>query len=130
MENLQNDAELAAEGLRAFLEGFVVAEPSGKQNSFAAHNPPEFVAVSVRRGGAPRNLANAFESAVLARKGESLTRKSAEALTGKARELQAAFGGEEKTYVLNLTGAELNGYGNTAASLKELLDRSLAAARE
>jgi CRISPR system Cascade subunit CasC len=46
--NLQNDTELAVKGLKGFLEGFVVAEPTGKQNTFAAHNPPEFVAVSVR----------------------------------------------------------------------------------
>jgi len=30
--NLQGDVELAAKGLRAFLDGFVVAEPTGKQN--------------------------------------------------------------------------------------------------
>jgi len=130
VENLQGDTGLAAAGLRAFLDGFVVAEPTGKQNTFAAHNPPEFVVVSVRRGGAPRNLANAFETAVLAKKGESLTRKSAEALARKARALQAAFGGEEKTFVLNLTEAELDGYGNTTTSLKEILDRSLTAVKE
>ena len=129
-ENLQGDAELAAKGLRAFLEGFVVAEPSGKQNTFAAHNPPEFVSVSVRRNTAPRNLANAFETAMYAKKGESLTRKSAEELARKAKALQAAFGGEEKSFVLNLTDAKLDGYGKAVASLKELLDMSLTAVKE
>src|SRR3989304_10622478 len=56
--NLQGDTGLAEKGLRAFLEGFVVAAPTGKQKTFAAHNPPEFVAVSVRRHTAPRSLAN------------------------------------------------------------------------
>ncbi len=129
-ENLQGDAELAAKGLRAFLEGFVVAEPTGKQNTFAAHNPPEFVTVSVRRNTAPRNLANAFERAVFAKKGESLTSKSAEELARKAKSLQAAFDGEEKTFVLNLTEAKLDGFGNVVASLKELLDKSLTAVKE
>ncbi len=110
--NLQNDKELATKGLRAFLEGFVVAEPTGKQNTFAAHNPPEFVAVSVRRNTAPRNLANAFETAVRVKKDESLTRKSAEELAKKAKALQAAFGGEEKTFVLNLVEAKLRWIGN------------------
>ena len=91
--NLQGDTELATKGLRAFLEGFVVAEPTGKQNTFAAHNPPEFIAVSVRRNTSPRNLANAFETAVFTKKGESLTRKSAEELAKKAKALQSAFGG-------------------------------------
>lgn len=127
MVNLQGDAELAVKGLRAFLEGFVVATPTGKQNTFAAHNPPEFVAVSVRRNTAPRSLANAFETAVRVKKDESLTQKSAEVLAQKAKALQAAFGGEEKTFVLNLTGAKHDGFGSPAASLKELLDGTLSA---
>jgi CRISPR system Cascade subunit CasC len=130
VENLQGDTELAARGMRAFLEGFVVAEPTGKQNTFAAHNPPEFVAVSVRRNTAPRNLANAFETAIRVKKDESLSRKSAEELTKKAKTLQAAFGGEEKTLVLNLIGANLNEFGNCAASLQELLDGTLLAIQE
>lgn len=130
VENLQGDTELAAKGLRAFLEGFVVAEPTGKQNTFAAHNPPEFVAISVRHHSAPRNLANAFETAVFVRKGESLTKNSAEELARKAKALQTAFGGDEKTFVLNLTEAKTDGFGNRAVSLKELLDRSLTAVKE
>lgn len=91
VENLQNDPELASKGLRVFLEGFVVAEPTGMQNSFAAHNPPEFVTVSVRRNTAPRNLANAFETAVFAKKGESLTKESATRLTAKAVALDKLY---------------------------------------
>lgn len=92
VKNLQDDAELAAKGLRAFLEGFVVAEPTGKQNTFAAHNPPEFVAVSVRRNTAPRNLANAFEAAIRVRKDESLTKESATRLSAKAVALDKLYG--------------------------------------
>ena len=125
--NLQGDTELAAKGLRAFLEGFVVAEPTGKQNTFAAHNPPEFIAVSVRHNTAPRNLANAFETAVFTKKGESLTRKSAEELAKKAKALQSAFGGEGETFVLNLVGAEMDGYGTAVPALKEILDKTLSA---
>jgi len=128
--NLQGDTELATKGLRAFVEGFVVAEPSGKQNTFAAHNPPEFIAVSVRRNTAPRNLANAFETAVFAKKGESLTRKSAEKLAQKAKVLQSAFGGGAETFVLNLVEAELDGYGIVVPTLKEILDRTILAVQE
>lgn len=130
MENLQNDRELAIKGLRAFLEGFVVAEPTGKQNTFAAHNPPEFVAVSLRHNTAPRNLANAFELAVRTKKDESLTRKSAEELVQKAKALQVAFGGEEQTFVLNLIDAKLNGLGTPLPTLKDLLDKTILAIQE
>ena len=130
VDNLQGDKELAAKGLRAFLEGFVVAEPTGKQNTFAAHNPPEFVAVSVRRNTAPRNLANAFETAVRVKKDESLTRKSAEELAKKAEALQAAFGGDGKTFVLNLVEAKLDGFGTVVPVLKDILDKALSAIQE
>ena len=130
VENLQNDRELATKGLRAFLEGFVAAEPAGKQNTFAAHNPPEFVAVSVRRNAAPRNLANAFEIPIRVKKEESLTKKSAEELAKKARTLQVAFGGEEQTFVLNLIEAKLNGLGTTTPALKDLLDKAIFAVQE
>jgi CRISPR system Cascade subunit CasC len=130
VKNLQDDTELAEKGLRAFLEGFVVAEPTGKQNTFAAHNPPEFVAISVRRNTAPRNLANAFETAIRVRKDESLTKKSAEELASKATTLQAAFGGEEKSLVLNLAQAKIDDFARPVKTLKELLDETLKAVKE
>jgi len=128
--NLQKDTDLAAKGLRAFLEGFVVAEPTGKQNTFAAHNQPEFVAVSVRRNTAPSNLANAFETALRVRKDESLTKVSAEKLVEKAKKLRAVYGGDGQTFVLNLTDTKLDGFGIPVSTLKELLEKSLAAVKE
>jgi CRISPR system Cascade subunit CasC len=89
VENLQNE-EAAKEGLRVFLDGFVIAEPTGKQNSFAAHNPPEFISISVRRNTAPRNLANAFETPIYA-KGKSLTKESVEKLSAKAAALDKLY---------------------------------------
>lgn len=123
-ENLQDNQELAAKGLRAFLEGLVIAEPTGKQNTFAAHNAPEFVLVTVRRNTAPRNLANAFETAIRARDG--LTRKSADALLAKAQALQTAYGGKASAFALDLTGAEVEGVAKRVASLQELLDAVMA----
>jgi CRISPR system Cascade subunit CasC len=125
MENLQKDTALARKGLRAFLEGFAVAEPTGKQNTFAAHNPPEFVAISVRRNTSPRSLANAFEVALRPGRNEPLTQTSARALIEKAGALQAAFGGDSRTTVLNLTGAATDGFGDAVTSLRELLDKGL-----
>lgn len=127
IKNLHGDSDLGEKSLRAFLEGFIVSEPTGKQNSFAAHNPPEFIAVSVRHDGAPRNLANAFETAVYPTKGESLTRKSAEELVRKANSFRSAFGGQEKTFIINLVEANLDGYGTVVASLEDLLDKTLLA---
>jgi CRISPR system Cascade subunit CasC len=128
--NLQGDAELSEKGLKAFLEGFVMAEPTGKQNTFAAHNQPEFVAVSVRRNTAPSNFANAFEIALRVRKDESLTKVSAETLVEKAKKLRAVYGVDGQTFVLNLTETKLDGFGTSVSTLKELLEKSLAAVKE
>lgn len=128
--NLQNDRDLAAKGLSAFLEGFVVSGPTGKQNTFAAHNPPEFVMVSVRRGGAPRNLANAFETPIRVKKDESLTWKSAEELAKKAKALQTAYGGEADTFILNLVDARCDGLGTLVPGLQDLLEKTLTSVQE
>lgn len=129
VENLQGDEALAAKGLHTFLQGFVIAEPTGKQNSFAAHNPPEFVAVTVCHNAAPRNLANAFEIAILAKTGESLTLKSANELAKKAVALEKAYPRKGQTFVLNLTDADLNGFGTTGDSLDQVLDDVLRAVK-
>jgi CRISPR system Cascade subunit CasC len=126
-ENLQGDGDLPVKGLRAFLEGFVVAEPTGKQNSFAAHNAPEFVLILVRRDTAPRNLANAFETAVRAR--ENLTKVSAEKLIDKAVALQQAYGGKSDAWALSLVDASVDGYALKKDSLPELLDAVMANVR-
>ncbi len=128
--NLQQDHELARKGLRAFLEGFVTAEPTGKQNTFAAHNPPEFISVAVRRETAPRNLANAFEAPVRAAGQHSLTQTSAQALVQKAQALQSAFGGAHTTFMLNLTGMPFSEPGVPVSTLEELLGNTLAAVKE
>ena len=128
--NLQNDRELAKKGIRAFLEGFVVAEPTGKQNTFAAHNPPEFVAISVRRNTFPRNLANAFETAIRVKKDESLTQRSVVELVNKSKTLQEVFGGDGDTFVLNLTETNIDGFGNAEKSLEKLLTNTLSAIKE
>ncbi len=124
VKNLQDDKELAAKGLQAFLKGFVVAEPTGKQNTFAAHNPPEFVAVSVRRNTGPRSFANAFETAIRVKKDESLTKVSAQKLVEKANMLATAFNGKGKTFILNLVDANVDGFGTKVDSLESLLSET------
>ncbi|SHL15311.1 CRISPR system Cascade subunit CasC [Desulfatibacillum alkenivorans DSM 16219] len=130
VKNLQGDKDLALKGIEAFINGFVIAEPTGKQNTFAAHNPPEFVMASVRRDAAPRNLANAFETPVFVRKNQSLTKESAQELAAKAKVLQDAYGGEGKNYILNLLDAQVNGLGQKADSLQDLVQKTLNAVKE
>jgi CRISPR system Cascade subunit CasC len=58
--NLEGDDALLRRAVRAFVQGFVSAIPTGKQNSMAAHNFPSYALAVIRSGGQPLSLANAF----------------------------------------------------------------------
>lgn len=60
MKNLKGDSAAAGRVIEAFLHAFTEAIPSGKQNSMAALNPPDFGMFVVRNSGVPISLANAF----------------------------------------------------------------------
>ncbi|MCB0000510.1 MAG: type I-E CRISPR-associated protein Cas7/Cse4/CasC, partial [Anaerolineales bacterium] len=60
VENLGGDKEVAAKAVLAFIEAAAVAQPSGKQNSTAALNLPDFVLVEVSDKNLPVNYANAY----------------------------------------------------------------------
>ncbi|MEX8501108.1 type I-E CRISPR-associated protein Cas7/Cse4/CasC [Leptothrix ochracea] len=105
LSNLQKDRELTLSGLAAFTEAFARAIPSGKQNTFAAHNPPSFIGV-VLRHGSPLNLANAFERPVTARHDQGLTAQSVAALAQHELKLGSVYGdARDRWAVLDLTGA-------------------------
>lgn len=129
IENLQKDTELALTGLRAFIEGFVVSEPTGKQNTFAAHNPPEYIVVSVRKGGAPRNLANAFELPVRVKGEDSLISKSVECLAEKYTRLSGAYGDEGKAFSMDLIDSGIK-IGETKKILRDLLDAVISEVKQ
>jgi CRISPR system Cascade subunit CasC len=58
--NLDGGDALLRRAVRAFVQGFVSAIPTGKQNSMAAHNFPSYALAVIRNGGQPLSLANAF----------------------------------------------------------------------
>jgi CRISPR system Cascade subunit CasC len=62
--NLTGDRQIVTDAVVAFCRAAVAAIPTGKQNSFAAQNPPDWVRVVVRHGSAPRSLVNAFSKPV------------------------------------------------------------------
>ncbi|RZS52989.1 type I-E CRISPR-associated protein Cas7/Cse4/CasC [Sphaerotilus mobilis] len=122
LANLQGDQELAQAGLAAFTEAFARAIPTGKQNTFAAHNPPSFIGV-VLRHASPLNLANAFEKPVTPRHDQPLTAQSVAALAHHERQLGAVYGdARDQWAVLDLTGAWPQDQGQAVARLSQLSD--------
>lgn len=66
VKNLGGDKDLARKTVEGFLHAAISAVPTGKQNGFAAQNPPDFVLGVFRKDGESWSLANAFEKPVKA----------------------------------------------------------------
>lgn len=90
-ENLGSDEDLARQTLRAFVRASILAIPSGKQNSMAAHNPPSLVLAVARESG-PWNLANAFVRPVWPGRDGDLVGLSVKALDGYWQKLTTMYG--------------------------------------
>lgn len=128
LANLQGDQELALASVRAFIEAFARTLPTGKQNSFAAHNPPAFVGVALRQK-MPINLANAFEQPVFPQRDKALTALSVACLAREEKTLAPAYGEDGPWGVLDLTGAWDAG-GTPLARLAELAEWATRQAAE
>ena len=120
LSNLQGDAELNLSALEAFTQAIARAIPTGKQNSFAAHNPPSFIGVCLRHGS-PLNLANAFEKPVTARLDSSLTERSVKELADYETKLAPIYADTRDTWAyIDLSQAWPNAKGQCVANLDEL----------
>lgn len=129
VSNLNDDTDLALDGIRAFTQAMARAIPTGKQNTFAAHNPPSFVGVAIRHTN-PFNLANAFEKPVWRRQDLELTALSVGRLAEHEAKVAGAFGdGKDEWAYLDLTGAWPKVQGEAKVTLNELADWVVAQAR-
>ncbi|MGL5407858.1 MAG: type I-E CRISPR-associated protein Cas7/Cse4/CasC [Shewanella sp.] len=118
-QNLQDDKELTVSAIEALIESMVRAIPTGKQNSFAAHNLPEFIGVSLRKS--PLNLANAFERPIQPRHDKSLTEQSVEALGEYENKLAPVYGDATDRWAhIDLTGKWQVKNSQTRSSVSDL----------
>jgi len=92
VENLNDDVELARRSVEGFLRAVVEAVPTGKQTSFAAHNPPDLLLAVVRGDGMGWSLANAFERPVRPEREGGLVGPSVAALDAYWGNLCRAYG--------------------------------------
>ncbi len=124
VRNLSGNVDLAKRTIEGFFRASVFAVPTGKQTSFAAHNPPSFLMAVVRKDGLCWSLANAFEKPVYADKSQGLVEKSIETLDTYWGKLEQAYGGDHLVSVLLLDkDFHLN---NLKANLKETLEGWIA----
>lgn len=102
LKNLDGNRELAAKTVDGFLRAAVRAVPTGKQNSFAAQNPPSFMLAVVREDGMSWSLANAFEKPVSAGRANSLVENSIIAADQYWGDLLRVYGSDSAVSVLSL----------------------------
>lgn len=120
LKNLQGDQDLALTSISAFTQAMARAIPTGKQNTFAAHNPPSFVGV-VLRHASPFNLANAFEKPVWPRADKELTSLSVEKLAAHDAKVAGFYGdGKGAWGYLDMTGAWPTAKGEAQVNLDTL----------
>lgn len=119
--NLHDDPELVLTSLGAFTRAMVMAIPTGKQNTFAAHNPPSFAGV-VLRHSSPFNLANAFERPVWPKADRELTALSVEKLAEHDAKIASFYGdGRDAWAYLDMTGAWPQAKGTAVPNLDALV---------
>lgn len=104
--NLGGAHDVAHKAVAVLLEAAATAQPSGKQNSFAAHNLPDLVLVEVSPKNLPVSYANAFLQPAHQRHNHSL-------MDGSVAQLDAYMTRVRKTYGLNGQRAYIAVEGHT-----------------
>jgi len=85
-----NREHLAAHTVGAFLRGAAMTNPTGKQNSFAAHNPPDGILVEIKDG--PISYANAFAKPVPSKGPRDIVSQSIADLAQYAHDIDTGYG--------------------------------------
>lgn len=84
-------SDLAVCAVDALLRSAIMTTPSGKQNTFAAHQYPAAVLVEVRPYNTPVNYANAFVEPARSTSGKDLVKDSIEKLAKHVTALTSGF---------------------------------------
>lgn len=109
VENLGGDAAVACQAVAALLEAAATAQPSGKQNTFAAFNLPDFILVEVLERNLPVSYANAFLKPAFASSDCTLMESSVNQLNAYMAKVGQAYGLAPQRAYLSLVDAALEG---------------------
>jgi CRISPR system Cascade subunit CasC len=124
-ENLGGDAETARRSVAAFIRAAALATPTGKQNTFAAHNPPDAVLVEVSASHVPVNYANAFVEPVRAAGGKDVVAASVQRLSDYSADLNRAYDLARERAALTTRGMSVEG-AEPAETLNALAQWAIA----
>ena len=114
--------EIAAITLRAFLKAAIFTTPSGKQNTFAAHQLPDAILVEVRPKKMPVSYANAFVKPIKPKGEKDLVEASVEQMTAHADMLNKKFNLESSLRLWFTTGKTGIEGAQACKDINELVD--------
>jgi len=120
LKNLGGDPGVGRRAVSALLEAAALAQPSGKQNSFAAHNLPDFVLVEVHERNLPVSYANAFLQPARAGDGGTLIDASVGLLCEYMQRLAKAYDLNARRAVLGTHEAYVPADSEAVSSLTGL----------
>jgi CRISPR system Cascade subunit CasC len=118
--NLQGEEAIAQDVIKALVHAALVAIPSGKQNSFAAHNLPDLALIEVREQNIALSYANAFVKPVRASAQQSLIDASAQALQSYIPRINQMYGLQAERAFLSTVPFTLDG-AQAFAALDEVI---------
>jgi len=121
--------EDAAKVAGVLVKAAALANPTGKQNSFAAHGVPEYILVEVSEAKRPISYANAFLQPVEGGVGRNYMTESAKAINAYIDAVAAAFAPADARRVLLEVGpakATLQSPHTPVATLDELVSAVVA----
>lgn len=105
----QSTKDLTKATVEAFIRSAIEAIPTGKQNSFATHEKPNFVLAVVRDAGMC-SLANAFEKPAKANQVKGLVEDSIEKFAEHWESVSGVYGDDAKAKnLIKTTNADLKG---------------------
>jgi CRISPR system Cascade subunit CasC len=92
----KNHDKLAAHTVAAFIRGAAVANPTGKQNSSAAHNPPDGMLIEIKN--TPISYANAFACPVPCKGERDMISQSIAQLGQYVHDLDTGYGKPQERF--------------------------------
>jgi CRISPR system Cascade subunit CasC len=122
-EDQKNARETAGKAIRALVEAACRVTPSGKQNSFAAHQPPSLIWIEIRDKNLPVSYANAFCIPVNPKAKDGVEAESANALKKECESLSKMYGLDARKRLLLAKDDKVDILGEKSSKdLKTILD--------
>lgn len=115
--------ETAAKAICALIHAACLVTPTGKQNSFAAFQPPSLVWIEIRDKNLPVSYANAFSIPVNPKGKDGLESASAKSLKNECEALTKMYGLEAKKRLLLVKSGDISILNiSSSENLKAILD--------